>query len=139
MTIPRFHHLAQTHGADIERWPTATRAAARDLLARSDKAQRILAEAAELDHWLDRATQTTDASVERLMAAIDRRIDAETSNPFSPIVPPARSQWSAVGFLACMAVLGFLAGDPALLHQPESQMHFADFVAPSSYLVSWNQ
>lgn len=140
MTISRFHHLAQVHGADIERWPAQVRSAARELLTRSDEARRIIAEAADLDRWLDRAAhQATDAQVERLLAAIDRQLDARPAAPMPAVPPLARSLWPAAGFLAGMAILGFVAGDPTLRYRPsEPTMQIADIVTPST-LVAWGR
>ncbi len=143
MTLSRFHHYAQVHGADIERWPAPVRAAARVLQADSDEARRILAEAAELDRWLDRAAhQATDAQVARLLAAIDEQIDSFTpaDRPDTAPPPPVRSPWpAAAGFLVGMALLGFLAGDPALLYRnSEPSMQLADMVTPST-LIAWGR
>lgn len=140
MTISRFHHLAQVHGADIERWPAQVRAAARELLAGSPEAQRIMAEAADLDRWLDRAAhQATDAQMERLFAAIDGQLDTLPAVPTTAVPPRARSAWRAAGFLAGMAILGFVAGDPTLPFRPsEPRMQIADVVTPSM-LVAWGR
>lgn len=53
MTDQRFRTLAEAYGGDLNRWPQAEQAAARQLLAQSPAAlSQVLAEAAGLDAWL---------------------------------------------------------------------------------------
>jgi hypothetical protein len=143
MTLTRFHHLTQVHGANLDRWPAEHHAAARELITHSDEARRILAEAAALDHLLDQAgTRLSDARLENMIAELDRRIespaDAEAI-PYPPVRPPPHHLWPTAGFLAAMALLGFLGGDPNLLQPSKAPaMHIADAITPS-YSIAWGK
>lgn len=141
MTLTRFHHLAEVHGADLDRWPAEHRGAARELLARSGEARRMLDAAAALDRILARtAAGPSDARLEAMLEAIDARIDADcAASPTRPPVRPVRHLWPTVAFLAAMAMLGFLTGDPNLLQLHKARtMQIADTMTPS-YIVAWEK
>lgn len=54
MSLERFAALAETYGADIDRWPEADRFAALSLAGRSEEARNLLADAHGLDFLLSR-------------------------------------------------------------------------------------
>jgi hypothetical protein len=68
LTLERFQALVEAYGGDIERFPTRERVAARELVARSEAAQRLLQAARAFDVVLReaRADVTPDALLERL-------------------------------------------------------------------------
>jgi hypothetical protein len=70
MTPERLEQLADTWGADLQRWPEAERVAAQALLARDASSRSLLARAAELDALLDaHAIAPPDASLLRAVLA----------------------------------------------------------------------
>jgi hypothetical protein len=56
MTLARFQHLLDVHGADLARWPQPQRAAAEGLLAADGAAVSALAQARALDALIARET-----------------------------------------------------------------------------------
>src|SRR6202011_4836514 len=56
MTLARFQHLLDVHGADLARWPRPQRAAAERLLATDGTASSALAQARALDALIARET-----------------------------------------------------------------------------------
>lgn len=66
----RFRKLAEAYGGKLERWPTAERKAARELVLKRPALRACLAEEAELDAWLDsgRADGLPASLLERLEA-----------------------------------------------------------------------
>lgn len=149
MSFARFRHLADACGADLTLWPAGERAAAAALLAESEEAQRVLAQARVLDAWIALgAPKVDDAQVERVFAAIGDRVDREEGSLPSWFPPPRafapgagrpRPFWPAAAFLAGMAVMGVLAGTENL-SQPTSASTtgIASLVAPEPYLLAWN-
>jgi hypothetical protein len=61
MTLRRFGWLADSYGADLQRWPKEERAAAAALLAVSPQARQQLAEALALDGALEAVAIQADA------------------------------------------------------------------------------
>jgi hypothetical protein len=119
MMIWRFRRLVGAYGADPSRWPAGDRSRAEALLARSDRARRLLAEAQALDALL--MQDAKPAAGEHLAAAIVARAAAAPQE--RPLARPRdfRLGWSlphlwpqAVG-LAAAAVLGFIVGWTDLL------------------------
>jgi hypothetical protein len=119
MMIWRFRRLIAAYGADPARWPPGQRGRAEALLAHSDKARALLAEAQAFDSLL--LADAKPPADEQLAAAImARTIDA----PQERVPAPARAvglEWSlsrlwpqAVG-LAAAAVLGLVVGWADLL------------------------
>jgi hypothetical protein len=85
LTIKRFQVLAESYGADLQRWPQQSRAEAERLLTVSSEARRVLAEARILDAAiLEASTQEQlspaeqSAALERLKSAVANRL--ATSN-----------------------------------------------------------
>ena len=121
MMIWRFRRLIAAYGADPARWPPGQRSRAEALLARSDTARALLAEARAFDSLL--MADAKPPAVEQLAAAIIARATAwPQERPLA--TAPARvigPDWSfsrlwpqAVG-LAAAAVLGFVIGWTDLL------------------------
>jgi hypothetical protein len=119
MMIWRFRRLIEAYGADPTRWPAGERSRAEALLARSEPARRLLAEAQALDAVL--MADAKPAADERLAAAVIARATAAPQE--RPLTQPRefRLDWSlprlwpqAVG-LAAAAVLGFVVGWTDLL------------------------
>jgi hypothetical protein len=119
MMIWRFRRLIAAYGADPARWPPGQRGRAEALLARSDRARALLAEAQPFDSLL--LADAKPPADEQLAAAImARTIDV----PQERAPAPARAvglEWSlsrlwpqAVG-LAAAAVLGLVVGWADLL------------------------
>jgi hypothetical protein len=61
MTLRRFRTLADSYGADLQRWPESLRRQARDLLDSSAEAQAVMSRARELDAAVAAATDARDA------------------------------------------------------------------------------
>jgi hypothetical protein len=85
LTITRFQVLAESYGADLQRWPRESRAEAERLLAVSSEARRVLAEARILDAAIMQASAQDQlspaeqsAALERLKSAVANRL--ATSN-----------------------------------------------------------
>jgi len=121
MKVSEFRRRTEQYGGDIRRWPTPDRAPAWALLDISPQARALLADAAELDRRLDAGAHTvTDAAVERVLAALDQRIDEDQR--IAADTQPERHLWwesraglpATAGFLVAMGLFGFLAGDPVL-------------------------
>ena len=63
MTLRRFRKLADTYGADLQRWPERQRAQALALVGVSEEAQAIITRARELDDAIAAAAAARDARV----------------------------------------------------------------------------
>lgn len=128
MTLRRFRALADSYGADLQRWPEPLRAPARELLATSAQAQGIMARARELDQAIAaagaardariRGGSRADAALHRLRAGVAMRIrrpvdsGVATSEEFgSPLARhrPHRARWVGLATAAGLAVLAGLA------------------------------
>lgn len=77
MTLDRLKELLDTYGADPDRWPLEERIAMLDLLARSETARDLAAQAASLDALLDRAPlpMPSHAASEVLADRVMRRLN----------------------------------------------------------------
>ena len=62
LTLKRFKALTDSYGAEPQRWPDDVRADAEALLRVSPEAQRLLAEARELDEGITAARERVDAA-----------------------------------------------------------------------------
>ena len=121
MMIWRFRRLVAAYGADPARWPHGQRGRADALLARSDKARALLAEAQAFDALL--LADAKPPADEQLAAAIvARTIDVPQER--APAVAPSRAialdwslsrLWPQAAGLAAAAVLGFVIGWTDLL------------------------
>ena len=119
MTPDRLRELAERWGGDVERWPEAERAAARDC-ARTDIGSAILRSQQAFDALLAVPPQVESARANRVALAVLGEIAA------SEVRPPWYRRWLQpasllpAGSLACSALLGvWLAG--ALPYHPDDQ------------------
>jgi hypothetical protein len=119
MMIWRFRRLIAAYGADPARWPPGQRGRAEALLARSDQARALLAEAQAFDALL--LTDAKPPADEQLMAAIIARATAALQERAPSPARAVAFEWSlsrlwpqAVG-LAAAAVLGLVVGWADLL------------------------
>lgn len=84
MTLRRFRTLADSYGADLQRWPESLRGQARALLDSSADAQAVMTRARELDEALAAAAaardgrlwkgESADAAVHRLRQSVSTRL-----------------------------------------------------------------
>jgi hypothetical protein len=119
MMIWRFRRLIAAYGADPARWPPGQRSRAEALLARSDTARTLLAEAQAFDSLL--MTDARPVADEQLAAAIIARATAVPQERAPLSARAFALDWSlsrlwpqAVG-LAAAAVVGFVIGWTDLL------------------------
>ena len=130
LTLGRFRSMAESYGADLERWPEQARADARALLSVSEEARAMLEEARALDDLIatTRAQEDgllwqpgeQDAAVERLRAGVAARIAALPVRPramgrlrewFRSEVTPVRLRWLGLASGgACAVICGLLIG-----------------------------
>jgi len=61
MTLKRFRALAQSYGADLQRWPQEERGAAEELSGSSEEAHTLLVQERALDEAIAAATAPQDA------------------------------------------------------------------------------
>ena len=84
LTLARLRALTEIYGADLQRWPEDTRAAAQKLLSESSEARALLDEARVLDDMIAAAsahedsarwrTGERDVALARLRAGVGARI-----------------------------------------------------------------
>jgi anti-sigma factor RsiW len=119
MTLARFEHLLDVHGADPARWPQAQRAAADRLLADDPAAATALARARELDALIVRepAPAGADAAAARIVHMIATRRLPPQRRRFLWRQWPAElldvdfvPAWPRLAALAGVAALGFVIG-----------------------------
>jgi hypothetical protein len=119
MTLARFQHLLDVHGADLARWPQAQQAAADHLLADDPGAATALARARELDALIMREALPADAAAAaaRLMHMIETRRLPPQRRRFLWRRWPAElldvdfvPAWPRLAALAGVAALGFVIG-----------------------------
>lgn len=137
MTLDRLKELLDAYGADPDRWPLEERLAMLDLLARSDAAKDLAAQAAGLDTLLDRAPLAVPsaATVEALSSRIMRRLPARMAER---VAAPLRVAFGWPNWLALAAatVAGLVIGwaslgvGPGLAAGPE----LADVLASPAVL-----
>jgi hypothetical protein len=108
MKLERFRYLLDAYGADLQRWPEAERASARELLARSDEAAQAQYEAARLDYALGHgAPAVSGAAVGRVLKAVAEPEKRTEDGLYRAVIGP---RWVPPALLGGMAVLGFLVG-----------------------------
>ncbi|PSO20544.1 hypothetical protein [Bradyrhizobium sp. MOS003] len=122
MTFDEFRRLAETWGGDVERWPAATRNAARPFAATLEGG-RILAEQARLDRLFAAAPEIEAGRAERSSFLVLQRL----AN-----VQQRRPQWHRFLFprglvpaasLACSVLVGvWLAGAIPYVHPPSDPL-----------------
>jgi hypothetical protein len=111
MTLDRLKELLDAYGADPDRWPLEERMAMLDLLARSEAARDLAAQAAALDSLLDQAPLPipSTAAAEALAARIMRRLPARLAARAGAKLRPAFG-WPNWAALAAAAVAGLVIG-----------------------------
>jgi len=128
MTLGRFRTLADSYGADLQRWPEQLRGQARALLDTSAQARDIMTRAKELDQAIGAAAaerdariwggSRADAGLHRLRAGVAARI----ARPVAAGIPatetigsavaryrPQRVRWVGLAAAAGLAVVAGLA------------------------------
>ena len=146
MKLARFQRLAEAYGAEIERWPSSERDAARALLDESTEAKRFLDDARTLDAWLDAAAEDFgDADIERVWSGIRQKTRSTAPVP-ATLWMRLRPHAPATAFLASMWAIGLIVGNWTALDVSRSQSAssgFGAFVESSfyskPYLISWNE
>lgn len=114
-TIYRLTATLETFGADRTRWPVHVRRELSSLIAHNQEAQRLVAEAAALDHLLDLAPRVSlgakSALTDRIVAHASRANVAPISRRSGFGRPLARNDNAYAGMaLAASLMLGLLAG-----------------------------
>lgn len=119
ITLRRFRKLADSYGADLQRWPERLRRQARALLAASAEAQDIMARARELDQAIAAAGAArdariwggsrADAALQRLHAGVATRIRRPMTGSPRARRQPQRVRWVGLATAAGLAVLAGLA------------------------------
>ncbi|MCG5238521.1 hypothetical protein [Azospirillum doebereinerae] len=139
MTLKEFKRYAAVHGANLDRWPPQVAPEALALLDDSEEARRELGDAAITDQLLNAAT-APDLSDEREQRVYDRIFERLAERTVPEFVPwflaksPLRAAPTA-GFLAAMAVLGFLTYNQAVLpFQRTNSLDLSGAMIVSSYL-----
>jgi hypothetical protein len=114
MTLARFRHLLDVHGADLARWPQPQRAAAERLLATDRTATSALAQARALDALIAREAPADATGVLRALAA--RQLPPQRRRflwrrwPSELLTLDFVPAWPRVAALAGVAALGFVIG-----------------------------
>jgi hypothetical protein len=136
MTLDQFRKLAEIWGGNIDRWPAAMQAAARDM-AVGGEAGRILAEQLRLDRLLSVAPDVSDDRAGRIgFAVLQRLAMADRHAPwFRRLLRPA-SYVSAAGF-ACSAMVGLWLAGALPYHQQEEALSVVSMVFDSSAVTLW--
>jgi hypothetical protein len=117
MTLEEFRRLAGAWGADIERWPEAARASAREL-ASTQAGAEVLAAARDLDVVLERRPAVSRARADNAAHAVTLRIAEENDRRHKSEVRWWWSSWLVpAGSLACSALVGISL---AMLVPPDS-------------------
>jgi hypothetical protein len=135
MTLKRFQKLADSYGADLQRWPGRLRPQARTLLESSAQARRIMARAREIDEAIgaagDARSETLwsgerpEVALVRLRNSVAARIGPGSAADEVPIRAarsgPGRVRWIGWAMAASVAILaGVVLGivySPAASHQ----------------------
>jgi hypothetical protein len=136
MTLDQFRQLAETWGGDIDRWPAALQAAARDVAA-SDEGERILKDELRLDRRLSLAPEVSEERAGRIGFAVLQRIArVDRGQPrfrrlFRPVsLVPAAS-------LACSAMVGLWLAGALPYHGPHEALSVVSMVFDSSDVGLW--
>jgi hypothetical protein len=121
MTLKRFRVLADSYGADLQRWPQEMRGPARTFLSASPEGRAILDEAHAIDDAIEAASAheraarwppgEQEAALARLRAAVASRIVSTTVRPPQYWRPSLRLR--RIGLVtggACAIIAGLLIG-----------------------------
>jgi len=116
MTLARFQHLLDVHGADLARWPQPLRTAAERLLATDRAATAALVQARALDALIAR-DEPADADATRVLRALaarplpaQRRLFLWRQWPSELLTLDFAPAWPRLAALAGVAALGFIIG-----------------------------
>ena len=107
MNIEEFAECLDRWGSDLGRWPSLQQSAGRSLLAASERADELLAEAQRLDRWL------AGAADHEAPVGLQRRILAELSGQdlLQRLVDWfSAALWRPALGATCMLLLGFTLG-----------------------------
>jgi len=137
MTLRRFRTLADSYGADLQRWPERQRGQALALLESSAEARSVIARARELDEAIAAASAARDAQVwagetaGRALRRLQSRVSARTGGRSGAAGAarveqlraarrgsPRRAGWFGLATAAGLAVLAGLA--LGILYSPSS-------------------
>jgi hypothetical protein len=116
MTLGRFQHLLDVHGADLARWPQPLRAAAERLLAADDTAPAALAQARALDALIAREAPAGGDATGVLRALAARPLPPQRRRflwrqwPSELLTLDFTPAWPRLAALAGVAALGFVIG-----------------------------
>jgi hypothetical protein len=121
MTLKRFRTLADSYGADLQRWPERLRPDARRLLESSAEAQEIMARAGELDRaiiaagaarsdsvWVDDRPEAALVRLRNSVAARIRPAIPATAIAARAIPTPGRVRRISLATAAGVAILAGL-------------------------------
>lgn len=108
--IERLKALVEAYGGDVERFPQRERAAARELLARSESARRLLEAARAFDDVLEQARLDVSPALLERLSSIPRRHAQQVSVVRLLPFRSARQTWLAA---AAAVLLGLLGGEYA--------------------------
>lgn len=108
MDIERLAEILDAYGADPKRWPEAERPAAEALLASSQDAARLHADALALDTLLDlsRAPEPSPELMASILAGAEKRGLGAWLADFWPFGPA----WQPASAFALAVILGIAAG-----------------------------
>ncbi len=108
MTMLRIGEIVEAYGGDPRRWPMAERSAAERLIAESDDARRLHADALALDTLLDQSIAPVPSP--ELLAQV--LADADTAGRRGVFAGfwPFDSVWTPVSALALAAMAGIAIG-----------------------------
>jgi hypothetical protein len=138
MTLRRFRTLADSYGADLQRWPERVRKQALALRDSSAAAQAVISRARELDEAITaagaarlerlRGGESTDAALHRLHENVSARIRRPPSGGVTALdgmrqhaairYRPQRVRWVGLATAAGLAVVAGLA--LGILYAPSS-------------------
>jgi hypothetical protein len=125
LTISRFRVLADSYGANLQRWPESVRAQARALLQDSAQARQIFSQARRVDEAIDALTRErgahlgSDDSAEAALARLRQRVavrigpeaNGEARSPaFASISRPQRHWIGLTAAAGVATLLGFAVG-----------------------------
>jgi hypothetical protein len=107
LTLSRFRTLADSFGADLQRWPADLRNAAKSLVDASPEARAVLDAARRLDHAIAAASAQedaglwppgeADAALARLRAGVAARLaSSQSRRPAARLaeLSPGRARWA---------------------------------------------
>jgi hypothetical protein len=136
MTRDQFRQLAEIWGGDIDRWPAATRSAAREI-ATSEEGRRILKEQSRLDRLFSMAPEVSDHRAGRVgLAVLQQRAKADRDPPWlRRLLRPAA--FVPAASLACSAMVGLWLAGALPYHGPQEALSVVSMVFDSADAGLW--